>query len=99
MCVFQSAEQLLLRFETVPSSYSQGDVVGHRRKILPTGVERVIFGSSSGDTVDNVVNSPFGRLGSLQCWEHAQPLLKYHTASLRKLFPSQRCRHAAVKIT
>ncbi|CDZ98326.1 Carbon-nitrogen hydrolase [Phaffia rhodozyma] len=63
---------------------NQGEVVGHRRKLQPTGVERVIFGNASGDTVNNVIESPFGRLGSLQCWEHAQPLLKYHTASLHE---------------
>lgn len=46
----------------------QGEVVAHRRKIMPTGAERVIFGNASGDTINNVIDSPFGRLGSLQCW-------------------------------
>jgi nitrilase len=25
-----------------------------------------------------------GRVGALSCWEHMQPLLKYHTMSLRE---------------
>lgn len=43
-----------------------------------------MFGESSGDALNNVVESPFGRVKNLQCWEHIQPLLKYHTYSLRE---------------
>ncbi|CAH0043676.1 unnamed protein product [Clonostachys solani] len=57
----------------------QGTIIGHRRKIKPTGIERMLFGDATGDTVNNVVQTPFGRVGNLQCWEHMQPLLKYHT--------------------
>nr|XP_018999687.1 uncharacterized protein I203_07884 [Kwoniella mangroviensis CBS 8507]OCF63148.1 hypothetical protein I203_07884 [Kwoniella mangroviensis CBS 8507] len=65
----------------ITSTASAGAIASHRRKIMPTGVERVMFGQSSGDSLDNVIDSPFGRLGSLMCWEHAQPLLRYHTAT------------------
>ena len=62
----------------------QGRIANVRRKLKPTGLERVLFGESSGDALDNVVDTPFGRVGNLQCWEHIQPLLKYHTYSLHE---------------
>lgn len=33
----------------------------------------------SGDCAENVVQTPIGRVGGLQCFEHLQPLLKYNT--------------------
>ncbi|KAG4443683.1 hypothetical protein IFR05_000869 [Cadophora sp. M221] len=56
----------------------------HRRKFKPTHMERTLFGDSSGGSLMNVVNAPFGRLGALACWEHIQPLLKYHTITQRE---------------
>lgn len=51
-----------------------------RRKIKPTHVERTIFGEGSGSSLLNVVDVPgMGKVGGLNCWEHVQPLLKYHT--------------------
>ncbi|KAH4197922.1 hypothetical protein HBI24_137580 [Parastagonospora nodorum] len=50
------------------------------RKLKATHMERTIFGDASGSSLDNVVHLPeVGRVGALACWEHAQPLLKYHT--------------------
>lgn len=50
-----------------------------RRKMKPTHMERTIFGDASGSSLANVVDTPVGRIGTLSCWEHVQPLLKYHT--------------------
>ncbi|KAI0435621.1 putative nitrilase [Xylaria telfairii] len=67
-----------------------GDLVLKRRKIKPTHVERTIFGDGSGPDLNNVVDIDFGddigkvNVGTLSCWEHAQPLLKYHTYSQRE---------------
>ncbi|KAI9372768.1 carbon-nitrogen hydrolase [Aspergillus egyptiacus] len=58
-----------------------GDILLHRRKFKPTGGERVVFGDASGDCTKNVVQTPIGRVGGLQCFEHLQPLLKYNTYS------------------
>ncbi|KAI1144712.1 putative nitrilase [Nemania diffusa] len=64
---------------------AQGDLVLKRRKIKPTHVERTVFGDGSGPDLNNVVDIDFGgdigkvKVGTLSCWEHAQPLLKYHT--------------------
>jgi predicted amidohydrolase len=45
-------------------------------------MERTIFGDASGDCLAKVVDLPeVGKVGSLSCWEHIQPLLKYYTLS------------------
>ncbi|EKG14506.1 Aminoacyl-tRNA synthetase class Ib [Macrophomina phaseolina MS6] len=65
----------------------QGATLLHRRKIKPTHVERAVFGDGSGADLSNVVDVDFGgdvgvvKVGALACWEHTQPLLKYHTYS------------------
>lgn len=58
---------------------SDGKVDMHRRKFKPTHMERTVFGDASGDSLMNVSQTDFGRVGALACWEHTQPLLKYHT--------------------
>ncbi|KAK0660777.1 carbon-nitrogen hydrolase [Cercophora samala] len=65
----------------------QGELLVHRRKIKPTHMERTIFGDGSGNDLNNVAEIDFGshhgkvKVGCLACWEHTQPLLKYHTIS------------------
>ncbi|CZS96863.1 related to aliphatic nitrilase [Rhynchosporium agropyri] len=50
------------------------------RKLKATHMELTIFGDASGDCLRNVVDVPgIGNVGMLACWEHAQPLLKFHT--------------------
>lgn len=61
-----------------------GEIKMARRKLKPTHMERTIFGDSSGSSLENVVDSPVGRVGSLNCMEHLQPLLKYHTLYQRE---------------
>ncbi|KAI1246980.1 hypothetical protein MGN70_010865 [Eutypa lata] len=56
-----------------------GKILLHRRKLKPTHMERTIFGDSTGDSLNNVVETPLGKIGMLNCWEHLQPLLKFHT--------------------
>lgn len=56
-----------------------------RRKLKATHMERTIFGDASGGSLLNVVPAKGlgGRkVGALNCWEHAQPLLKFHTLGL-----------------
>lgn len=47
-----------------------GELQMHRRKLMPTHMERTIFGNCSGSSLDNVVQMSIGRLGQLACWEH-----------------------------
>lgn len=53
-----------------------GAVLLHRRKLKPTHVERSLFGEGDGSDL-KVIDTPLGRVGALNCWEHLQPLSKY----------------------
>ncbi|PQE29540.1 aliphatic nitrilase protein [Rutstroemia sp. NJR-2017a WRK4] len=67
---------------------SDGEIKMLRRKLKPTHMERTIFGDASGkNCLKNVVDAPgVGRVGALACWEHIQPLLKYHTVLQKEDF-------------
>ncbi|KQV41350.1 carbon-nitrogen hydrolase family protein [Rhizobium sp. Root1204] len=52
-----------------------GKVLQTRRKLKPTHAERMVFGEGDGSDL-RVIETPFGRLGALNCWEHIQPLTK-----------------------
>ncbi|KAJ7454011.1 carbon-nitrogen hydrolase [Mycena galericulata] len=61
----------------------EGVVVLHRRKIKPTGQERTVWGDGPGDSLQSAVKGPGGvTIGALNCWEHLQPLLRFHHYSL-----------------
>jgi aliphatic nitrilase len=54
----------------------QGTLVGHHRKLQPTLAERMIHGR--GDARDIfVLDTPYGRLGGLICFEHTMDLARY----------------------
>ncbi|OCF40821.1 nitrilase [Kwoniella heveanensis CBS 569] len=56
-----------------------GDVVHHRRKLKPTHVERYLFGDGQAEDTKTCVTTEKGlTIGALNCWEHLQPLLRYH---------------------
>jgi nitrilase len=59
----------------------QGIIVSHRRKIKPTHVERTIWGEGQAESLKSVVDTPFGKVGALCCFEHYQPLLRYYQYS------------------
>ena len=52
-----------------------GDVLGCHRKLMPTGGERLAWGSGDGSTL-TVIDTPFGRVGGLICWENYMPLAR-----------------------
>ncbi len=54
----------------------QGNLLQTRRKLKPTHVERTVFGEGDGADLQ-VVQTAVGRIGSLCCWEHLQPLTRY----------------------
>ncbi|KAJ4388958.1 hypothetical protein N0V93_006420 [Gnomoniopsis smithogilvyi] len=58
-----------------------GEIKVHRRKMKPTHMERTVYGDASGHCLSSVAQLPFARVGQLSCWEHIQPLLKFHTIS------------------
>lgn len=53
----------------------QGLLLGKHRKLKPTGSERLIWGEGDGSTL-TVINSPFGKIGGLICWENYMPLAR-----------------------
>jgi len=52
-----------------------GALLGKHRKLMPTALERMIWGFGDGSTL-TVVDSPYGRIGSVICWENYMPMLR-----------------------
>jgi len=55
---------------------ADGTLIQHRRKIMPTYHERMIWGQGDGSGL-RAVDSAVGRIGQLACWEHYLPLARY----------------------
>jgi nitrilase len=53
----------------------EGKLIGKHRKLKPTGSERLIWGEGDGSTL-TVINTPFGKIGGLICWENYMPLAR-----------------------
>lgn len=53
---------------------SDGTLVGHHRKLVPTFTERVYWGR--GDDTEFVFETDVGRVGTLVCWENHMPLAR-----------------------
>ncbi|CDP06876.1 unnamed protein product [Coffea canephora] len=54
---------------------SQGRYLGKHRKVMPTALERVIWGFGDGSTIP-VFETPIGKIGAAICWENKMPLLR-----------------------
>ena len=52
-----------------------GTLAGKHRKLMPTAMERLIWGFGDGTTLP-VIETGFGRLGAVICWENYMPLLR-----------------------
>jgi nitrilase len=53
----------------------QGELIAKHRKLMPTAMERLIWGFGDGSTLP-VVDTPVGRVGSVICWENYMPMLR-----------------------
>jgi nitrilase len=62
-------------FNTLLYISDQGEIIGKHRKLIPTGGERLIWGQGDGKTLP-VLETPFGKLGGLLCWENFMPLAR-----------------------
>lgn len=54
---------------------SNGNIVNHHRKLMPTFTEKLLYGTGDAHGL-KAVNTPFGKLGGLICWEHWMPLTR-----------------------
>jgi aliphatic nitrilase len=55
---------------------SGGEIILKRRKITPTHHERMVWGQGDGSGL-KVVDTSLGKIGSLACWEHYNPLARF----------------------
>ena len=53
----------------------EGTLLGHHRKLMPTALERLVWGYGDGSTL-KAVDTPFGKLGAVICWENYMPALR-----------------------
>lgn len=52
-----------------------GAVLGKHRKLMPTALERLVWGFGDGSTL-KTVDTPYGPLGAVICWENYMPALR-----------------------
>jgi nitrilase len=52
-----------------------GAMLGKHRKLMPTALERMIWGFGDGSTLTTVA-SPYGPIGAVICWENYMPMLR-----------------------
>lgn len=52
-----------------------GKLLGKHRKLKPTASERIIWGEGDGSTL-TAVETPYGKMGGLICWENYMPLAR-----------------------
>ena len=57
-----------------------GALLGKHRKLMPTGSERTVWGMGDGSTLP-VIDTPYGRLSGLTCWENYMPLTRFYLYS------------------
>lgn len=52
-----------------------GGLLGKHRKLMPTAMERLVWGMGDGSTMP-VFDTEIGRIGAVICWENYMPLLR-----------------------
>ena len=57
--------------------FSPDGLVAKHRKLMPTAMERLIWGMGDGSTMQ-VVETEIGRIGMAICWENYMPLYRQH---------------------
>lgn len=62
-------------YNTMLTFGTDGTLLNHHRKIMPTHTERMIWGQGDGSSL-RAVQTGLGRVGGLICWEHWMPLAR-----------------------
>ena len=79
VCGIQERDGLFSRstiYNTVVVIGPDGRILNRHRKLVPTGVERGLWGSGDGSGLQ-VVETPLGRVGALICFENHMPLARF----------------------
>jgi nitrilase len=63
-------------YNTLVTIGSDGSILNRHRKLVPTNPERMVWGQGDASGL-RVVDTSFGRLGGLICWENYMPLARY----------------------
>lgn len=59
-----------------------GRLMGKHRKLMPTAMERLVWGFGDGSTMP-VFDTPLGKIGAVICWENYMPMLRMHMYAQR----------------
>jgi nitrilase len=62
-------------YNTILYFAPDGALRAKHRKLMPTGGERLAWGQGDGSTLA-AIDTPFGRVGGLICWENYMPLAR-----------------------
>ena len=62
-------------YNTLLTFDSDGSLLNHHRKLVPTFTERLVWGQGEGRGL-KAVETSVGRIGGLICWEHWMPLAR-----------------------
>lgn len=54
-----------------------GELLHLRHKLRPSGIERYLWSDGTADGL-KVLDTPYGRLGLLECWEHFHPSMTFN---------------------
>jgi nitrilase len=54
---------------------NEGKIESTHRKLIPTGGERTVW-SQAPEISDKIIETPFGKIGGLICWENYMPLAR-----------------------
>ena len=77
---------------------SNGDILNHHRKLVPTFYEKLVWAAGDGAGL-KVSSTPIGRIGNLICGENTNPLARYtlmaqaeqiHISSWPPMWPTRR---------
>ncbi|MGD8860811.1 MAG: carbon-nitrogen hydrolase family protein [Myxococcales bacterium] len=55
---------------------ADGQILGNRRKLVPTSHERMVWGRGDGSDIQ-LHDTDIGKVGALICYEHTNPLFRY----------------------
>jgi nitrilase len=58
----------------------EGTFMGKHRKLMPTAMERLVWGYGDGSTMP-VFDTPLGRVGAVICWENYMPMMRMNMYS------------------